>query len=208
MEVVVAFTEGGEGSDDMVARRVAVIEWLVTKPVSQRVDAECGLLDEKDAKDAGIDESAKVVSPSQTCDKGREDKTHEQNDLEVVSMLPHDHKVLVEVRNICSTDSLGVLLHDHPPKVRIQESLTHGVWVFVCVRVPMLCANQQAARFCLIVICSRVHGDPGPTIGLNLQRHHHHTTPKRFGGGWSPNMRYEPRVGDSLVTCQQVYTSH
>lgn len=40
MEVVVAFTNGNKGSDDMVARGVLVIKRSVSKPVSERVDTE------------------------------------------------------------------------------------------------------------------------------------------------------------------------
>ncbi len=48
VEVVVPLPEGDESSDDVVAGRVAVVEGLVTEPVSQRVDAEGGLLDKED----------------------------------------------------------------------------------------------------------------------------------------------------------------
>lgn len=46
VEIVVALTKGDKRCDDMVTRRVAVIERLVTEPVSQGVDTESSLLDE------------------------------------------------------------------------------------------------------------------------------------------------------------------
>lgn len=32
---MVAFSEGDQGGDNVIARRVAVIEWLVAEPVGQ-----------------------------------------------------------------------------------------------------------------------------------------------------------------------------
>lgn len=63
---MVTFAKCDKGGEDMVARGVAVIEGLVTKPVSERIDAEGGLLDEEDAKNACIDESTEPVVPSET----------------------------------------------------------------------------------------------------------------------------------------------
>jgi hypothetical protein len=40
MEVVVTFSESDKGSENVITRRVAVIKWLVTEPVSKRVDTE------------------------------------------------------------------------------------------------------------------------------------------------------------------------
>lgn len=65
MEVVVTFTESDKSSDDVVTRRVAVVKWLVTKPVSQRVDAKGCLLDEEDSKNSSIDESTPPISPAE-----------------------------------------------------------------------------------------------------------------------------------------------
>jgi hypothetical protein len=40
VEVVVAFTDGAEGSEEVVAGSVLVIERLVSEPVGERVDTE------------------------------------------------------------------------------------------------------------------------------------------------------------------------
>jgi hypothetical protein len=57
VEVVVTFAESDQSGDDVVTGRVAVIKWLITEPVSERVDTESGLLDEEDAEDASVDEA-------------------------------------------------------------------------------------------------------------------------------------------------------
>jgi hypothetical protein len=43
VEVVVAFADGAEGSEEVVAGSVLVIEGLVSEPMSERVDTECRL---------------------------------------------------------------------------------------------------------------------------------------------------------------------
>ena len=70
VEVVVALAEGDKSGDDVVARRVAVVEGLVAEPVGQRVDAEGGLLDEAEAQYAGVDIATDPVTPAQAADEG------------------------------------------------------------------------------------------------------------------------------------------
>lgn len=81
----------------MITGRIPVVEWLVPKPVSKRVHAERSLLNKEDAEDAGVDESTKVVSPTNSSKQGREAQTHEQEYLNVISMLPDDNRVFVEI---------------------------------------------------------------------------------------------------------------
>lgn len=50
VEVMVALTKRDEGSDDMVSRRVAVVEGLVSEPVGQTVHTESGLLNEETSR--------------------------------------------------------------------------------------------------------------------------------------------------------------
>lgn len=119
MEVVIALAESDQGSDDVITRRIAVIEWLVPEPVSQRVDAKGGLLDEEYAEDTSVDEATNPVTPCETSDDSGQDETHEDDDLEVVLVLPDDHRIFVEVRDVRTSYSLWVLLHNHPSKMRV-----------------------------------------------------------------------------------------
>lgn len=68
VEVVVTLAESDECGDDVIPGAVAVVKWLVAKPVSKRVDAEGGLLDKEDAKDTGVDETTLPISPAQSSD--------------------------------------------------------------------------------------------------------------------------------------------
>ena len=109
----------------MVSRRVAVVKWLVTEPVSQAVDAEGGLLDEEDSEDASIDKATHPVTPAESGDEHGKSETHEENDLQVVSMLPDNNWILVEIADIGAANTLWVLLHDHPSDVRVEETFSN-----------------------------------------------------------------------------------
>jgi hypothetical protein len=138
VEVVVALSEGDQCSDNVIARGVAVVEGLVAEPVGQRVDAEGGLLDEEDAQDAGVDEAALPVAPAEASDEAGEDQAHEDDGLDVVAVLPDDDGVVVQVRDVGTADALGVLLHDHPAEVRVEQALPDGVGVLVGVGVAVV----------------------------------------------------------------------
>lgn len=140
VEVVVTFSEGDDGSDEMITGRVAVVEWLVTEPVSKRVDAEGCLLDDENSQNSSVDEATHPVTPSETADEHREDHSHGDHGLDVVAVLPHDNWVLVEISDVGTADTLGVLLHDHPSEMRVQEALADGVWVLVGIGVSVVSA--------------------------------------------------------------------
>lgn len=140
VEVVVALAESDKSSDDVVARRVAVVEWLVTEPVSKGVDTEGGLLHEEDAEDTSVDESTLPVTPAETSYDTREEETHDGDDKEVVLVLPSNNGVLVEIRDVGAANTLGVLLHDHPAEVRVEETLANRVRILVSVGVSVVSA--------------------------------------------------------------------
>jgi hypothetical protein len=142
VEVVVALAEGHESGDDVVARRVAVIEGLVTEPVGQAVDAEGGLLDEEDAEDTGVDEAAPPVVPAETADESRNDQGHGDDALDVVAVLPDDDGVLVQVGDVGAANAARVLLHDHPADVAVEQALANRVGILVRIGVAVVRAVQ------------------------------------------------------------------
>lgn len=125
MEVVVAFSKSNESSDDVVSRRVTVIERLVTKPMSQRVDTESSLLNEEDSENTGVDETTKPITPTKTCNETRKDHAHKDDSLDVVAVLPNNDWVIVQVGDVGTANTLWVLLHDHPSEVRVYETLSY-----------------------------------------------------------------------------------
>jgi hypothetical protein len=126
VKVVVTFAESHESGKDVIARRVAVVEWLIAEPVSQRIDAKCGLLHKENPEDSGVDESALPVTPAETTGEQWEDQAHEDDDFDVVAMLPDDDRVIIEIRDVGAPNALWVLFDDHPAKVRVEEALPDG----------------------------------------------------------------------------------
>ncbi|KAL2292658.1 hypothetical protein FJTKL_07760 [Diaporthe vaccinii] len=125
VEVVVSLAQSDERGDDVVPGAVTVVEGLIPEPVGQTVDTEGCLLDEEDAEDPGINIAAPPVTPAKTGDQGREHNAHEDDGLDEVQVLPDDDGVLVEVGDVGSADSLGVLLHDHPTDVAVHQAFPH-----------------------------------------------------------------------------------
>jgi len=97
------------------------------------------LLDEEDSEDTSVDEATHPVSPSKTGYETGEDHSHEDDGLDVVAMLPDNDGVIVQIGDVGSTNALWVLLHDHPSDVRVEKTLSNGVWVLVGVGVSVMC---------------------------------------------------------------------
>lgn len=55
-------------------------------------------------------------------------------------MLPDDNGILVQVGDVGAANALGVLLHDHPSEMRVEETLANGVRVLVGIGVAMMAA--------------------------------------------------------------------
>lgn len=140
VEIVVTLTESDDCGDDVIPGAVAVIEGLVTEPMGKRVDAEGGLLDKEDTEDTGVDESTHPIVPEKAGDSRREDQAHEQDDLDVMLVLPDDNGVLVEIGDVGAANALGVLLHDHPAEMAVEETLADAVGVFAGVGVAVMSA--------------------------------------------------------------------
>lgn len=140
VEVVVSLTHGDESGNDVITRTVAVVERLVSEVVGERVDAEGGLLNDEDAENTGVNESTVPITPTKTSNHGGKQEAHEHNNVEVVLVLPNDNGVLVEIRNVGTSDTLGVLLHDHPAEMRVQKSLANGIGILVGVGVSVVSA--------------------------------------------------------------------
>lgn len=55
-------------------------------------------------------------------------------------MLPDDDGIFVEIGDVGTPDAFGVLLHDHPADVGIEETFADGVRVLVGVCVTVVSA--------------------------------------------------------------------
>jgi len=91
MEVVVTFSDRNKSSDPMVARSMLVIERSLSKPMSERVDAESRVVNEEESSGTGEEESSTVIVPSESSDQGREDESHTDDEVNVPLVLPSDY---------------------------------------------------------------------------------------------------------------------
>jgi len=55
-------------------------------------------------------------------------------------VLPDNNGILIEIGNVSTTDTFGILLHDHPANMRIQQAFTDAVWVLGGVGVAVVSA--------------------------------------------------------------------
>ncbi len=138
MEVVIPFPQRHQSRDDVIARRIPVIKRLIAKPMGQRVDAKGRLLHEENPKDAAIHKATPPIPEESTACHGGENQTHEDDHLEVMAMLPDDDGVFIQIGNIGTADSLGILLHNHPAEMGVQQALADRVWVLVGIGVTVM----------------------------------------------------------------------
>lgn len=58
-------------------------------------------------------------------------------------MLPDDNGVLVQIGDVGAADTLGVLLHDHPSEMRVEQALANRVGVLVGISVAVVAAMSS-----------------------------------------------------------------
>lgn len=107
--------------------------------------AKGGLLDEEDAQYPCVDEATQPIAPAETANKRRKDEAEEYNHLDVVLVLKLDDFVLVQIRDVRSSDPLGTLLQKHPTDVRVEEALSDTVRILVGVGIAVAVLHQQEA---------------------------------------------------------------
>lgn len=55
-------------------------------------------------------------------------------------VLPSDDWVIIQVRDVNSSDSLGVLLKDQPSDMAIKKAELHGVGILHRIDIAVMCA--------------------------------------------------------------------
>ena len=140
MVVVVSFTKSDECGEDVVSWGMSVIERLIAEPVGKRVDAERSVVDKDKSADTGIVKSTSPVTPTETSDDSGNKEAHDEDDDSVVLVLHADEDIRVEIGDICTSDSFGVLFEDHPTEMRVHQAFSDRVWIFLCVCITMMSA--------------------------------------------------------------------
>ena len=138
VEIVVTLAESHEGSENMVTWRVAVIKGLVTKPMGERVDTKSSLLHKENAQNASVDVAAHPIAPAKAGDGHGEEDSRDKHDGQVMLVLEADDRIFVQIRNVCAANTFGVLLHDHPAEVAVEEAFANAVGIFFGIGVSVV----------------------------------------------------------------------
>ena len=146
MEVVVAFSDGDESGKEVVARGVLVVKGRITEGVREGVDAERSMMDEGRSERTSVDEPASPISPDHPRDDGGDDVAHEDEEHDVVLVLPPDDGVAVEVRDVSDT-GFATGDDEHPTDVRPEETLVGGIRVEVGVGISVVGAMASGPPF-------------------------------------------------------------
>ena len=138
--VVVSFTESDECGDDVVSWGMSVVEGLIAEVVGKGVDAECGMVDKDESADTGVKESTSPVTPTKTSNNSGKEEAHDEDNDSVVLVVHANEAIRVEICDICTTNTFGVLFQDHPTEMSVHQALSDRVWIFLCVGVTMMSA--------------------------------------------------------------------
>lgn len=138
VEVVVTFSKGDEGGDEVIARGVTVVKGGIAEVVSEAVDAKGGVVDGDETGDAGKEETTAPVAPAEAGNEGGEDEAHEESDENVKFVLELDDGVGLEVFNVGVTDTVIGAVDDHPSKVRKDEASMGAIGILVSVGPAMM----------------------------------------------------------------------
>jgi hypothetical protein len=138
MEVVIALAKCNHCGDDMITRSMPVIKRCVPKPVCQGIDTKSGVVNKYKARSACIYVSATPITPKQTRDHSGDSETHKEDKPDIPAVLPADHFILAEVRDIRNA-GFAPWLHDHPANMGPQEATMGIVWIKVGIRIPVMC---------------------------------------------------------------------
>ena len=105
-----------KSSDPVISRTVLVIKWRITEPMSERVDAECRMMNEKKTSCTSEEEATFPVTPQQTSYGHGKEEAHSHDEGQVVLVLPSNDWVVCKVRNIGNTRR-ATTFEDHPADV-------------------------------------------------------------------------------------------
>lgn len=128
------------------------------------------MMHENQSQQTGIYIATLPIAPSKTRNKSRENDTHDEHQLEVVTMLPFNNVILGKVTDIRHA-RLTPGLHDHPANVRPKQAFVGivGIKVGIGVAVVSAVATCPPSDGALNCACTK-HGKcilqwPGGIVG-------------------------------------------
>lgn len=88
--------------------------------------------------DSSIIETSSPITPEQSSDKSRGQKSHDENDESVVLVLHSNEDVRVEIGDVGAAYTFGVLFEKHPTEMSVHQAFSDRVRVFLCVGISVV----------------------------------------------------------------------
>lgn len=95
------------------------------------------VMDEDESCSSSVEVTSSPVTPKEAWNGSWDDESHQEEEPDVVGMLPTNDWVVVKVSDICDT-RFATGLEDHPTDVGPEETVMGPVWVQVGIGVTMV----------------------------------------------------------------------
>jgi hypothetical protein len=139
MKIVIALAKGDEGRDQVVPRRMPIVERRFPKPMGERVEREDAVVHAAHPQRARIHPPAPPIAPEIAGNRSREREAHEDDERHVPSLLPAHDRALAEIAHVRHTGPAPGL-DEHPADVAPPEPAIGVIRVEIGVDVAVVCA--------------------------------------------------------------------
>jgi hypothetical protein len=139
MKVVIAFPERDEGGDEVVPRRMLIVERRLSEPMRERVEREYAVMHHTHAQRPRVDVPAPPIAPEIAGNRGGDGEAHEDDEGHVPSLLPAHDRALSKVADVGYARPT-TRLDEHPADVAPPKAAVGIVRVKVGVDVAVMCA--------------------------------------------------------------------
>ena len=134
---MVALSDRNECGEDMVAGCMLVVKRGITKPVSQRIDTERRVMNEAQPENASINVATTGVAPEEPGNHSGDDETHEEDERDVMAVLPFDDVVLAQITDVGNA-RLSAGLDKHPTDMAPVKTFVGVVGIEVGIGVSVV----------------------------------------------------------------------
>ncbi len=137
VKVVIALAKGDERGDQVVPRRMPIVERRLSEPMGERVEREDAVMHRAHPHCARIDERAPPIAPETAGDRGRDGEAHEEDEGHVPPLLPAHDRALAEVAHVRHA-GLAPGLDEHPADMAPPEPAIGIVWIEIGVDIAVV----------------------------------------------------------------------
>jgi len=137
MKVVIALAKGDEGGDEVVPRRMPIVERGLSEPMRERVEREYAVVDRAHAHRPSVDVPAVPVAPKTARDRGRDREADDEDERHVPPLLPAHDRAPAEIAHVGHARP-APRLDEHPPDVAPPEPAIGVVRIEVGVDVAVV----------------------------------------------------------------------